>query len=751
MAIGDGVSAIAQLTVGFGGFGPTAFDGVEESKRQVQQAEEILARMREMQERRRELERARASKPRTFTDDEGTTWTYVVIDDRVIRITGCSTGARVLKVPAGIEGFPVYSIGSDACSRLEGVEEIICPDSIELIRSCAFRECPDLRRVVLPENVSEFNVSWLQRCLALEELVLPGLLETITSAVFDNEGLKRLRIGKNVKAIVPGAFEKTRLEALELSEGNPYLKTDGIALYSADGAVLVALGKPTEQYDVADGCVKIAKKAFANIADLRSVTLPGSLEVIGKFAFAGSGLYRVVIPDDVRVIGEKAFLNCRSLEEINLNEGLVRIDDSAFYGSSLHSLHIPSSIESIGTSIVAHTNVVCSGPDATIAIDPGCETLFLDESGGLYRREDDGLHLIQLIDPFVTHFTAHENTRYVDERAFAMLPNIQVASLPDGVEEVREGAFRVCSKLVRVNLPDSVRAIGKEAFFDTKLQSIRIPEALETLGENALVTAGAHRLSDPPSLKSVEVSPGNKRFFVEAGMLIERTDSGNRIIAYTGEYPDVMIPDTVTSIAPFAFSNARGIRTLHLPSSVRIVGTSGLGVWSYIELIHVEVAKPVEGCTTFDFRFPNTDRSLHSISLALGGSTWVNVPDIMAQYDNCISNAHDYQGNNRDSISIYEQVSRVVERLRDPILLTNVNRKNFERLFQWHLEEICVDIARHDDRELIDALIEFGFLNENNLEPVIGAVGRLQDAAMTAYLLEVKRRRFNKSTFDFDL
>ncbi|MBQ9043122.1 MAG: leucine-rich repeat domain-containing protein [Eggerthellaceae bacterium] len=751
MAIGDGVSAIAQLTAGFGGFGPTAFDGVEESKRQVQQAEEILARMREMQERRRELERARTSKPRSFTDGKGTAWTYVVIDDRVIRIVGCTPNVTVLEVPAEIDGYPVYSIGSDACSRLEEVEEIICPDSIELIRSCAFRECPDLRRVVLPENVSEFNVSWLQRCHALEELVLPGLLETITSAVFDNENLKRLRIGRNVKTIVPGAFEKTHLEILELDGDNPYLMTDGTALYSADGSVLIALGRPTERYEVAEGCVKIAKKAFANIASLRSITLPSSLEVVGKFAYAGSGLHRVTVPTNVRVISEKAFLNCKAIEEVTLNEGLVRIDDSAFYGSSLKSLFIPSSIQSIGTSVVAHSNVVRSGPDATISIDPRCETLFLDESGGLYRREDDGLHLIQLIDPDVTHFSAHGDTRYVDERAFALLPNIQVVSLPNGVEEVRESAFRVCSSLVRVELPDSVRVIGKEAFFDTHLQSIRIPAALGSLGENALVTAGAHRLSDPPSLKSVEVSPENDRFFVDAGMLIERTDSGNRIIVYTGERPDVEIPDTVTSIAPFAFSNVRGIRTLHLPSSIRIVGTSGLGVWSYIELIHVDVAKPIEGCSSFDFRFPNTDRSVHSISLALGGSTWVNVPDIMAQYDNCLANSHDYQGNNRDSISIYEQVSRVVERLREPILLTNVNRKNFERLFQWHLEEICVDVARHDDRELMDALLEFGFLNESNLEQVISAVGRLQDAAMTAYLLEVKRRRFNQRTFDFDL
>ena len=84
-------------------------------------------------------------------------------------------------------------------------------------------------------------------------------------------------------------------------------------------------------------------------------------------------------------------------------------------------------------------------------------------------------------------------------------------------------------------------------------------------------------------------------------------------------------------------------------------------------------------------------------------------------------------------------------------MLSNVNRSLFDRLLKEHLVEICVDIARHDDRGAIEALIGYGYLNEDNLEEVIQAVGRLQDAAMTAYLLEVKRRRFNRRLFDFDL
>ena len=751
MAVSDGVSSIANLKLGFGGFAPTAFDGVEATREQMLQAENAIKRMRAMEERRRELERARTSRPKKLDDGLGTVWTYVIVDGKVARITACDTEVTLLEIPGEMDGYPVYALGPDACSRNDFIEEIICPDSIEAIGSCAFRFCPNLRKVVFPDSVSTFSSSWLSHCPSIEEIVLPGLLDKIEPSVFDNEGLRRLRVGRNVSVIVPGAFEKTHLEVLELDPRNPFLKTDGNALYSFDGSVLIALCRPVEHLSIAEGCEKIAKKACCNIHSLQSAELPSTLTVVGKFAFAHSGLQRAVLPASIRVISEKAFFHCRNLRQIALNEGLVRIEGSAFEESSLESLHIPSTIEELGSFIVARSNVVASGENATISIDERSKSLFLDGSGGLYRRLEDGVHLVQLIDEECIAFEGHRETRFIDDRAFALHKALQSAAFHEGLECIGASAFRVCSHLRSITLPDSVRVIGEEAFLDTNLESIRIPASLETLGENAIVTAGARHLGEPPSISHAEVAEGNARFFMNEGMLCERTDKGVLVLLYTGSNPDVVIADDVVRIEPYAFSNARGVRTLHLPASIKTIGTAGLSVWSYVDRIHVELASPIEGRTEFEFQFPNTSRSVHSISLALAGSSWVNVPDIMAQYDNCVVNAHDYRGLGRDSISVYEQIRRIIARLEDPILLTNVNRSLFDRLIKEHIEEICVDISRHDDRQAIDSLITFGYLNEGNLETVITAVGRLQDAAMTAYLLEVKRRRFNKRTFDFDL
>ena len=752
MAIGDGVSALAELGVTFGGFSPTAMDGVEISKQYVEQLEIANAKRKEAARRKRALEMARTSRPKRFEDEAGNVWTYVVIDNSVVRITSCSSTARLLEIPGAIEGMPVRAIGPDACSRNDYVEEAICPDTVESIGSCAFRFNYNLKRVVFPVGIAEYSSTWLSHCPNMEEIILPGALDALDLSVFDNPGLKRLHVGPYVNKIVPGAFQKTRLEFIEIDPNNSFIFTDGDAVYTKDGSVLLALARPKSHYDVADGCIAIGKKAFYNIEALESVALPDSVKVLGDFAFSHSGLETFRAPSSLESIEEKAFYYCKNLRSVELNEGLTVIGDSAFEQSALEALHIPASIERIGASMTAATNIVHSGPDCTIEIDEAAPSLFLDGEGGLYRKEDDGVHMVQLIYREAVEYSAWPGVEIIDDYAFAYHPTIKRVVFPEGLRRIGASAFRCSGSFAHVEIPDTVEYIGDEAFLDTSLEEFRVPAALTYLGRNALVTQAAHHGEKRPSLHTLEVAAGNDGFYITSGILCRRNGEKASAIVFSSSEPYVVIPDEVNNIEDYAFNNARGIEYLELRPGLKAIGTSGLSVWCWIEHIHIETSLPYEGRTSFDFYFPNTSKGIHSICQGIGGASWVNVPGIVVQYDNSIASAHDYNSpRNRDSISVYEQVSKIVARLDDPILLTKTNRNLFERVLHWHIVEICVDIARNDDRHLIDRLLDFGFINEDNLEEIIAAVNKLQDAAMTGYLLEAKRRRFNQSAFDFDL
>lgn len=751
MAVGDGVSALAQLGVTFGGFSPTAMDGVQATREIVERVEAEQARQREAARRRRELLMARTSKPMTFVQG-GTTWTYVVVDGTLARIVACETTEEVLRVPGTVNGVKVYEIAPDACANLDSVVEVVCDDDIESIGACAFRLCDNLRSVHFPAAVADYHSSWVSHCGKLEAIELPGRLDVIRPSVFEGHDVKKLVVGPLVHSIEPGAFRAAELDEIVISEDNPFIATDGVAVYSADGSSLIAVAAPVPEYSIAEGCTVVCKKAFDNKAGMRDVRVPEGVRTIGEYAFINSGISSFRAPASLVSIEKKAFFHCKELRSVELNEGLASIGDAAFEESAITGLMIPASIQHIGNDVTVRTAVVHSGPGRTMFIDEKSELLFLDGEGGLYRHEDDGVHLVQLIDRETESYRVLGGTVAVNPNAFAHQVALRSVQVVEGVRTIGDYAFRYCTSLEHVELPESLESIGEGAFLDTSLASIRISANLRALGADALVTRGAHRGESVPSLRDVQVEEGNSSFYTECGMLCRRGEAYDSVVVFTSSQPDVVIPEQIGRIEAYAFNNARDIRYLALNKGLELIGTAGLATWCWIEHIHVEVKEPIEGRSVFDFFFPNTTRSRHCISTGIGGATWVNVPGIMAQYDICIAHAHDYNSkSSADSISIYEQVRLIVDRLRDPFLLAEVSRGMYERLLRSHIVEMCVDIARHDDREVIDYLVELGYVNGDNLEEIIMAVSRLQDAAMTGYLLELKRRRFGRSAFDFDL
>ena len=48
-------------------------------------------------------------------------------------------------------------------------------------------------------------------------------------------------------------------------------------------------------------------------------------------------------------------------------------------------------------------------------------------------------------------------------------------------------------------------------------------------------------------------------------------------------------------------------------------------------------------------------------------------------------------------------------------------------------------------------MLDLGYLTKDNIDIVVERAGDVQDAAMTGYLLEVKRRFFGSQLMDFDL
>ncbi len=722
------------------------------SVEQIEQMEKILAQVLDGKVRAARNALVACSEERRWLDESGTTWSYVIVLDTYVRITGCATAEQKLVIPMVIEDKPVLELAVDACSYLDTVREVICADTIEKIDSCAFRLCTNLERIKFPLNVSTYDSSWLRGCVELRKIELPGKLERVYSNIFDIGELRYLKLGRSVESFNPGMFKKSCLERIEVDEANPHLTTDGRAVYAQDGAAIRVLAVPCESYTVAAGCQIVEVKAFANHEELRVVDLPSSITTIEDHAFAYSGIERFDAPAALKTIGSHAFFRCRNLSDLTLNDGIASIGDDAFNGTGLTRVDVPASLEMLGKNVAADTQLSFSGEDASFVIASG-GVLEIDDDGGLYRNTEQGKHFVRMLNDSIEEYRLADGIIEIEPQAFASHTKIRRAFLPEGLLRIGEAAFRDCNALARADFPSTLQEVGKEAFLDTSIEYVFIPRTVTKIGESALVTHGAHNGDCAPSLHKIEVEEGNELFFSAPGLLCARREnSGSHVVVYADGTESVRIPDEVTVIDSYAFGGARHLRELFLSTRIHYVGMRGLSLNCIVEHLHIDLVEPIEGHEYFDLYFPDAARTAHEIQLAFNLSGSVDPRMIFKHYDSAIVNMHEFDKKSRDrEFDLYGQAKLALSRLSDPVLMTSTNRIMLTQVLTDNLESVCEACARHDDREAIDDLLDLGLLNKDDLLDVIDNVGKLQDAAMTGYLLEIKRRFFRQSAIDFDL
>ena len=212
----------------------------------------------------------------------------------------------------------------------------------------------------------------------------------------------------------------------------------------------------------------ISAYAFVDRTNLKSVTIPESVTVIGWDAFENcTSLTSVTIPDGVISIEPRVFKGCTSLESVNFGKNTMLIGDSAFSGcTSLASVAFPESLKSIEDSAFADCEKLS---DITFpeSLDRFGSLAFENTAWLKAKREENPLVIV--------------NNVLID--GFSCKGDVVI---PDGVTEIRGSGFNGASKVTSVTIPDSVTYIGDYTFYGcTRLKSITIPESVNTIGLNA--------------------------------------------------------------------------------------------------------------------------------------------------------------------------------------------------------------------------------------------------------------------------
>ena len=682
---------------------------------------------------------------------DGATYTYELNASGDATILKCATENTALVIPNQLEGHPVTTLASNSFAKLETVSELVCAESIRYIAHHAFEQCRNLKRLVFPEELDIFKTEWITGCVSIESIVLPGMAPEIPRSLFGVASLRELTIGRGTHAIDIPQGHLLHLDKIRISNENTSLLADDCCLYANSGKQLVALVKDCERYQIADGCVEISPYAFAYRSDLKEVEFPKSLSVINDLAFLDCGIRTFVAPPNLVRIGKRAFMECVQLEYVQLNVGLLEIGEGAFARTKLaEHIRVPASVAHLGSSIAGFPEEL-SAESASVVLDEGNPTLFMDEQGLVYQRGEDGLVLHDASYFSGEHARLDSGTVRIADAAFKRHRFVRRVSIPNGTTHIGESAFAQCAKLEHADLPDSLERIEDEAFFGSSLARIHIParcveigtRALDTTARRKKTTRGNVNNASISSMRSASVDANNERYYVSSGLLcrwIDDARSKAEAVLYVGPDLDVRIPPEVIRIADHAFSGTTGIDSLHIHKNVKSIGVAALLPTEPFGLIEVELNEPLLGHASVAVELPTGDFGVNILQSSLYRR--IDPKLLMESYDGAIPRLPD----------LYDRYRRMLDRLSDPVLLADWAERVFRRDLTLEAQRVCLVLAEHNDTRALDQLVELGLASERTLSEAIDRLaGNVRTVTATARLLELRRMRFGQAAEDFGL
>ena len=216
---------------------------------------------------------------------------------------------------------------------------------------------------------------------------------------------------------------------------------------------------------IADGITHIGDYAFADLINITSVVIPGTVISIGKYSFENTGLLEIKLPDSVKKIDSMAFRDCGNLKSVSLPQSLEIIENGAFRNcTSLEVVQIPATASEIHyTTFSDCTNL------AQINVDED-NPYYSSRDGVLYNKEQTllikcpgGYRGGELVIP--------NSVKEIQQLAFTACQNLSSVVIPDGVTKIPSETFSECPNLTTIEIPISVTSIPGN-FYNTPITDV---------------------------------------------------------------------------------------------------------------------------------------------------------------------------------------------------------------------------------------------------------------------------------------
>ena len=433
------------------------------------------------------------------------------IKKREATITGYEGSDTSVTIPAEIEGCAVTEIDYRAFYGCGSLETVQFPDTLKIIRSDAFRECNNLKNLVLPESLTELG-----------------------SGVFTSPYISQIMIPKNV----------TDMGYAGLADLSAFSKCENLKIVVFES-----------------GMKKIPAYALSQCKSVTTIEIPEGVTEIGESAFWKTGIETIKLPNTLKSTGSSVLENCDFLKKITIPDQMTEIASRAFYGCDLlETVEFPDTLKIIESDAFRECN--------------NLKDLVLPENlMELGSRVFTSPYITQIMIP--KNVTSMEYAGLADASTFSDCKNLKSVIFESGMTKIPEYALAYCTSVTAIEIPEGVTEIGESAFWKTGIETLELPNTLKSIGSSIMENCDSLKEITIPdqmteiasqafygcdSLETVKF-PNNLN-------IIRSGAFGECNLLET-----VKFPDTLKSIESDAFRNCNNLKELVLPENLMELGS----------------------------------------------------------------------------------------------------------------------------------------------------------------------------------
>ena len=477
----------------------------------------------------------------------GESVTWVLTEDNTLHIDG--TGAADSYVPAE----------APWCEYQDQIRQVLVYEGITVLWDGAFAGYPELTKVVLRGQNTQLGVGNFRGCPKLEQVIVSDTNEQY--------------ISHSYSALFTAEYASVILVLPTLSgEYTLPEEVQSIADYAFSG------NHGLTDITVPEGVTRIGSRAFEDCTEVKTITFTGDAPAIAEDAFRGTSV-KIIYPADnetwtaeVRKQYGGSLIWWPLCMESHQSKLIAQVAPTcAKEGFSRYSCdvcgytwtddHIPATNRhTYDGSEDSYCNV-CGHYREFLASGVCCDSI-------VWQLDNSGLLTVSGTGPIPDH-------KYRECCWNGYQKAICKVVIEEGITAIGNNAFRDCSKLTSITIPESVAAIGEYVFCNcVGLKEITIREGITSIGAGAFYGCS--------SLTSVMI-PGSV------------ASISNCVFQKCTSLEEVTIPEGVTSIGTVAFQNCRSLKSVTVPGSVVSIGKNAFQDCVYLKEVTIR-----EGVTSIE-------------------------------------------------------------------------------------------------------------------------------------------------------